>query len=866
MARICQTRLANGLHVILKATHVAPVVSTWMWYRVGSRNEVNDYTGLSHWVEHMMFKGSRQYPKGSIMRLVDRHGGYANAMTSHDFTAYYTTLPSNHADLPLEIETNRMTEALFDPDEVNAERTVILSEREGKENEPQYVLAEEVTAAAFRVHPYHHQSIGWRQDLEAIDREALYRFYRRHYVPSNAVLVVVGDIEIEAHQERIRDIFGPIPQGSLPKGDVPQEPPQRGERRVRLHMPGSAPMVRISYHTPPVSHKDYIPLVVTDAVLSGGKAMFAFSSSLTRSARLYRALVETELASSAGSTYHPSLDPYLMTLGATVRNGQEPRAVELALLEEIEKLRSQPVPADELQIAIKQTQAQFAYSSESVTSQALTLGFLEMVDDHERMETILEELAQVSADDILRVAQRYLIEDERIVGLYEPTQERETHTQKPAWQHPQQTVAHYRPPKGAITPESIHRQTLANGITILVNERPTSAATSISGQLSAGSLMEDAAEAGLAAVTAAMLRRGTSKHSYQHLSYELDAVGASISFAGGRDEVSFAGRSLTTDFELLASLLGEMLISPSFPEEELAKIQGQIITNLGVLEMDTNYRASQAFREALYGEAHPYGRPLVGTKETIASVTASRLRAFYERCYNPSDLVISVVGSIDMSRVVDALSAALGNWSPASSPQERSFPESRPASSIMRRQVHIPGRPQTDILIGNLGMSRTSADYYPALMANIILGHQGLMGRLGALVRDAKGLAYHITSSLHSGRGQRPWTINAGVNTEHIDAALQAILATIDKLRTQPVSDEELADCKSYLKGALPLQLETNEGIADFLLATEIYDLGTDFLMRYPSIIDRVTKEAIQRVVNVYLPPEAYVVAMAGEF
>jgi len=182
MARIHQSTLANGLKVILNKTNAAPVVSTWLWYRVGSRNEVGSYTGLSHWVEHMMFKGSRQYPKGTIMRLIDRHGGYANAMTSHDFTTYYATLPSDHAILPLQVEADRMTGASFDPEEVASERTVILSEREGNENEPSYLLAEEVTATAFLVHPYHHQSIGWRQDLQAIDRDTLHRFYKKHWL------------------------------------------------------------------------------------------------------------------------------------------------------------------------------------------------------------------------------------------------------------------------------------------------------------------------------------------------------------------------------------------------------------------------------------------------------------------------------------------------------------------------------------------------------------------------------------------------------------------------------------------------------------------------------------------------------------
>ncbi|MBC7256238.1 MAG: insulinase family protein, partial [Chloroflexi bacterium] len=203
MERMRRVTLDNGLEVILKEVHAAPIISTWLWYRVGSRNELGGDTGISHWVEHMLFKGSARFPKGEIMRAVDRLGGYINAMTSHDFTVFYTTLPSAHAELALEIEADRMASAKFAPAEVEAERTVIIAEREGGENEPSYMLAEEVCASAFRVHPYHHQTIGWKEDLLRLTRDHLYAHYRRYYLPNNAILVVVGDFDTEDWLKRI---------------------------------------------------------------------------------------------------------------------------------------------------------------------------------------------------------------------------------------------------------------------------------------------------------------------------------------------------------------------------------------------------------------------------------------------------------------------------------------------------------------------------------------------------------------------------------------------------------------------------------------------------------------------------------------
>ncbi len=422
-ATVHELILDNGLKVLLKEVHASPIVSTWMWYRVGSRNEIEGATGLSHAVEHMLFKGSSQFPKGTIMRVVNRYGGVVNAMTSHDFTAYYTTLPSNRAELALQIESDRMVNAAFESDEVDAERTVILAEREGAENEPSYMLWEEMLASAFRVHPYHHQTIGWKADLMRMTRDALYAHYRQYYVPNNAVLVIVGDLDTDACTKLVKRYFEPIPAGGVPTPVVREEPPLMGERRVILRMPGAPTLVRVAYHAPPVSHPDYVPLVILDAVLSGGKAMFAFGDSQARSARLYRALVETQLASSASSSYQPSLDPFILSLGATVRDGRDPAAVESAMLAEIARLQNESVVPEELSVVIRQTQAQFAYASESVSNQALTLGLLEMVNTHHRMETIFDELNQVTPDDVLRVAQTYLTEQNRIVGWCLPRQE-----------------------------------------------------------------------------------------------------------------------------------------------------------------------------------------------------------------------------------------------------------------------------------------------------------------------------------------------------------------------------------------------------------------------------------------------------------
>jgi zinc protease len=419
---VLEFRLGNGLKVLLKPVHSAPVVSNWIWYRVGSRNELPGKTGISHWVEHMMFKGTPTFPKGSIMRLVNKNGGTLNGFTSYDYTAYFETLPADRLDLGLRIEADRMAHSSIEAEEVASERTVIISEREGSENSPNFLLHEELTAIAYRAHPYGHQVVGWKEDLRQITRDDLWSHYQTYYGPHNAVLIVVGDIDARAVRARIEALFAPIPVGPPPPPVLAVEPKQTGERRVTVRQPGTAQYFQAAFHVPDARHADNFPLMVLDAVLGGASPMtFGGGSTPThRSARLYKALVETELASRAGCGYSPSLDPGLFQFYATAREGRSLDELERAIWAEIQRIRAEPVSAEELAKAQKQARAQFAYALESVTNQALWLGLTDMVDNYTRFATFLDDLAAVSAADVQRVAQTYFVETNRTVGWFVP--------------------------------------------------------------------------------------------------------------------------------------------------------------------------------------------------------------------------------------------------------------------------------------------------------------------------------------------------------------------------------------------------------------------------------------------------------------
>lgn len=419
---ISRTQLSNGLTVLLKEMHHAPVVTFMVWYRVGSRNELPGHTGVSHWVEHMMFKGTPQFPGNMMERMISREGGYWNAFTWLDYTAYYETMPSNRIDLALRLESDRMSNTIMTADEVESERTVILSERAMYENQPRFLLDEELTAAAFRVHPYHHEVIGDTIDLKTMSRETLYDHYRRHYAPMNAIAVAVGDFKTADMLARIEELFGSIPAGEATLPVRREEPPQSGERRVTVNGPGDTAYLTVAFRVPGAAHPDYPALSLLNAAFAGGSSLGMFGGGgSNRSSRLYKALVSTELAAGAYGSLAPTIDPFLYSISAVVRAGRTLAEVEDALEAELTRLAAEPITEAELAKALKRARAQFIMAGESISGQAQLIGAAEATTgDFHWFDTVLERLNTVTLEDLERVRAQYLQRRNRIVGWYEP--------------------------------------------------------------------------------------------------------------------------------------------------------------------------------------------------------------------------------------------------------------------------------------------------------------------------------------------------------------------------------------------------------------------------------------------------------------
>jgi len=411
-AAVVATTLDNGLRILLLEDRRSPIVTVQMWYRVGSRNEARGATGIAHFLEHLMFRGTARYGPGVFARLVERNGGQNNAFTSQDVTSYYVNLAAERLDLVLELEADRMQNLQIDPKIVTAEREVVIEERRTRtEDDPGGALGEEVSATAFRAHPYGQPIIGWPTDLTRITPEEIRAFYRTYYVPNNALLVMVGDFTAAEALAKVKAAFGGIPRGADPPPVLAVEPPQNSERRVTVQRPAELPIVYLGYPVPNQKSADAPALEVLSVILSGGRA-----------SRLYQDLVhERQLALEAGGDYsYFSIDPNLFWFWATPLPGQSAETLEKELLTHMERLKREPVSEVELTRAKNQIESSFVFQDDSIHRRASLLARFELIGGYALKDGYLASMRAVTAADVQRVATAYFQDDKKNVGILLP--------------------------------------------------------------------------------------------------------------------------------------------------------------------------------------------------------------------------------------------------------------------------------------------------------------------------------------------------------------------------------------------------------------------------------------------------------------
>ncbi len=415
-----------------------------------------------------------------------------------------------------------------------------------------------------------------------------------------------------------------------------------------------------------------------------------------------------------------------------------------------------------------------------------------------------------------------------------------------------------------ITPETVTRVTLDNGLTILVKDNPHNASLTLRGRIRAGGLFDTPQTNGLAHFTTAALQRGTRHRTFQKLNEELDRYGMSFGIGAGIETIGFNGKSLVEDFDRLLNLAADVVMHPIFPRDETEKLRAEILADLKEAEQDTAHVAYREFRKLCYPSAHPYHRLSDGTPATVKRLTRAQMREFHTRYFRPDLTTLVVVGDVRADVAIEKIARAFGKWRAAGAPPLSAITSAPPLKQISRRVVPLDGKTQADVVLGFPALCRADPDFYALSLGDLIFGRLGLYGRLGASVRDEQGLAYYVFSSIEAGLGAGPWSVRAGVNPKNLERAIEGILAEIRRLRSAQVTQDELDEARDFLTGSLALRLETNDGVAAILSDIELFDLGLDYLQRYPQIIRSITAEQILAVVQKYAQVENYALAIAG--
>lgn len=876
--QIRETVLPNGLKVITKEVHASPVVAFNIWYRVGSRNEQLGKTGMSHLLEHMQFKGTKTLKKGEIDRLIETNGGIQNAATWKDFTYYWEVLSSDKLDLAMRIEADRMVNSLIDPKEFNAEKVVVLSEQEGNDNEPDRLMDYELYSTAFKAHPYQWPTIGWRHDLESITRDELYRYYRTYYQPNNATIVIVGDFDTEKALALVRKYFGSIPRGpQIPKLTA-QEPEQLGERRAVIRKQGAAERILIGYHIPAVGHPDIYALDVLEIILGRGT-----------SSRLYRALIDTQLATDAWAYSGTSGSPDLFRLGATARDGVKIRDVEKALLAEVERVKNEQVTDDELQKALNQLEASFIYEKDSVTDQAETIGYFETIHSWRFIETYLDKARRVTKADVQRVARKYLTERNRTVVTFIPEEPvTSARHSTPTAQPERRYYAAYKSydvaprvaspsmPKSTVVSTSGSRikptrVTLSNGITIIVHENRSNPTISVQGSLNAGAMLEPEGKNGLAALTAALLQKGTATRSADDIARQKDFTAISLNTGADTESASFSGRTLSKNFDLFLDLLSDVLRNPTFPQAEFDKAKMRMFSGIKQQQDDPTSLAFRAFYGSIYPKGHPYHR--LSVEESLAevsSITRDDVLAFYGQHYAPQSMVIVIVGDVDTGAAIEKIRRYFGDWKPTDAPAKRpEIPTVPLPSGISKKVIYMPDKAQVDVVFGYPGgLKRSDPDFYTVTIMNYILGGGGaLSSRMGDIIRDEMGLVYSVYSVFDAGLGAGPFYTYLGTNPKNVDKAIKTALDQIVTMKEKGATQAEVKDAIDFITGSFPARrLVDNSSIAQTLHSAEIYGLGMDYIEKYSSLYRAVTLEKVNAAAKKYLHPDRYSLVIAGPY
>lgn len=861
---------SNGLTVLLRHDDAAPVVTLMVTYRVGSRNEATGHTGATHLLEHMMFKGTPTFNKEKgtqIAAELQRVGALLNATTWFDRTNYYEILPSDQLELAMRIEADRMRNSMIRDEDRRSEMTVVRNEFDISDNRPERVLHDRLFAHAYLAHPYHHSTIGWRSDIEGVSTERLREFYDTYYWPNNATLSVIGDFAEPGVFELIRRYFGAIPRSPHPMPEVyTKDPPQQGEVRFKIRRVGQLGIVAVAHKIPEALHPDMPALDLLSSVLSAGK-----------SSRFYKAIIDENLGLSQYTHAYQLRDPSLLISQVTLSPRAEHREVEDVLLNGYAAIIEKGVSGRELEIARNQIIAEIAYDRDGTYAYASRLNEAIASATWEHYVTYLDKLAAVKPEDLQRVAATYLVEDQRVIGYFEPLTTDGEPVAVPLEEGVPGPAAYASRPfaTGAAAggnlatsisfANRVHEIAGPAGGRCLMLQTKVEKVVSFRGALKAGEHFASKEKALVARLTAGLLDHGTKRRDKFALAEELEHLGAEISFGVGTFDLKFQGRFLAQHLEKVTGLLAEMLREPAFALEEFNKVKAHELARLRKWLESSAARAENMLSSRLFREDHPY---FPGTLEErlqqLDAITLDDVQAFYRQAFGGENLLFVVVGDIDESQVQQAFQQNFGDWRGGLSVPD--VPRLAPGPRDTLRHA-MPDKANVDIYFGQTGVPRPGDDdYLPLSLANNVLGDSALTSRLGLSIRDTQGLTYSIYSFISSSNfADGMWGIYMAVSPEDLEKAQPAVLQELNAFVQEGVTAEEIENQKRTMIGKYKVYNGLHSGaLASQILYVVNEGLGLEYMDGYEEKVRATTPEAVNAAIRKYLHPDRLVVAMAG--
>ncbi|MFN7414934.1 MAG: M16 family metallopeptidase [Dolichospermum sp.] len=874
-ANVQKTVLDNGLTVITKEVHNAPVVTVQVWYKFGSGQEASGVNGIAHQLEHIMFKGTSNRPI-QFGRLFRALGSDSNAFTSYDQTAYYNTAERDKLTALLTLEADRMNNSLIDPQQLASEKRVVISELQGYENSPEYRLNRAVMVSVFPDHPYRLPIGGTKADVEKFTVEQVREYYQKFYSPDNAVLVIAGDFDTAPTLKTVQTVFGKIPKRQYsPHHLITPLPAATPTPAIKLQEPGGNPLLQLIYPLPQINQPDIPALEVMDYILTAGK-----------NAYLYQELVESGLANNVSGNVASLRGGGWYEILVTGSGNQDLNKIDAAVIKALGKLAKVAVTEEQIERAKTQLTASVILNNRDITNQAMQLGNDQITtDNYQYTEDHLVNIRKVQVADVMNVINKYLQPAARKVGFFEPTQQAETtrvstslNNQSSSYSTQTEEnfavdvavvpaeVKKYLPPLD-ILPKTQERQIpqqlqLANGLRVLLLPDKTTPTVTLSGYIKAGTEFEADNQGGLASLVAANLMNGTKTKDMRTITQGLDAKGANLDFEASREGVRIKGSSLAVDLPVLLGTLTDVIRDSTFPEKEFALSRQQALTSLDSDLDDPDKVANRIFVQSIYPKKHPLHT--FPTAKSIEQIQRQDVMAFKAQHYRPYTTVLAIVGDFDVTKVRSLIQAKLGNWQVNGKPPTVKYPNVGMPKNVINVNPVVPGKPQAITYMGYTGINRQDKRFYAAMILNQILGGDTLSSRLGAEVRDRQGLTYGIYSNFITGKNVGTFLIEMQTSPEDARKAISSTRNLLKQVHQQGVTAQEVETAKRNLISNYNISLANPEQLSQRMVMNEVYGLNQIELRSFISKIEQVNLNQVNQTARELLHPDKIVVVTAG--